>query len=724
MTVAYPSTVNLFATPIAPPLSEADVLLVQQHRAAAAAAAACASVYRSAAEAAAKDTAARAAQAAVVAAAAAEAAANASSPRTQPASIMPLSPTRRTNEESEDGVAKPSWKDRLNSIADLFLRKESVPWWEQPLQQRKQPFRLTWREELVDFAPLADHDESSALAEEEDTVGLELSFLFSSQEEEDKAATAGASSSSDADAMSSSAAAAEAGGTRGATTAAAAATTAAATTAAAAAAATTTTTTNTAAARRGGAAAAGGGPKAASWLSLPSISSSSLTASASLSGSATSSLPEARVGNAGSLADALVLPSSPTAELFRPIALLGSSDSGRVSAPPGDGADAGTSHVRKERWLRTAGGNNEASDAATIYASDVATAAAAPSDTTFAAVGSSSNTDTGGGDGADVGGTSSTTPPTSTNAAEVGDGQQQQHLQSDSAEMARGWAFSSQLHATSHPGPSVSPPPAVGAVKMVLSSASSPNRSKGSGSGFGFMCPACQHPNAGVWDFGAQRPGPCKTCSAKDAGSGGTPGVNRDPSDPRITKANSRVADGGSSVVVAASSPAEIEKAATAIEAAAAAAFAFASAEVPRNQGLFVGKRSPRSSNIENYVNTYDEAMEMLRNESRPSSGTAAATATTATTDTPGVLEHLLRTSAEIAEEYTPMGAETIVQSRRSAEMDGDAAAVDTAPKFEGVGRWWHRAADTKSSPVAIADPSAAAGEKAADGMPISRKLF
>ena len=57
-------------------------------------------------------------------------------------------------------------------------------------------------------------------------------------------------------------------------------------------------------------------------------------------------------------------------------------------------------------------------------------------------------------------------------------------------------------------------------MKMVLSSASSPSRSKGSCSGFGFMCPACKHPNAGIWDFGLQRPGPCSTCSANDAASG------------------------------------------------------------------------------------------------------------------------------------------------------------------------------------------------------------
>jgi len=278
-------------------------------------------------------------------------------------------------------------------------------------------------------------------------------------------------------------------------------------------------------------------------------------------------------------------------------------------------------------------------------------------------------------------------------------------------------------------------------------SASSPSKNKGSGSGFGFMCPACQHPNAGVWDFGAQRPGPCKTCSAKDAAANSITGGKSSPSGAK-TPSGGAADEGLQSVIMATSSPAEIAAAATAIEAAAAAAFA--SAEAQPKQTLSVNKSSLHNNNnvknnIKNYVDTYDETMEMLRVKGATSSiGTTSTTnigaaAAVATPFLGGDLDGQLRTSADTTEEYTPMGAEAIVQSRRfAAETTGKAmlqpssvedTATGASPKFEGGGGWWHRAAD-KLSPSFVTtgggDVAVDAGEgnTAADGMPISRKLF
>eukprot|EP00729_Bicosta_minor_P002967 gene2967-26855_t len=579
VTSAYPSTVSLFATPLAPPLADADLLLVRQHRTAAAAAAASASVYRSAAAAAAKDTAARAAQATAVAAAAAAVvgeAAGAASPKTQRAAILPLSPTR-VQSEGDGGVAKPTWKERLNSIADLFVRKERVPWWEQPLQQRRQPVRLSWREELVDFAPLPDAVDSSSLPEG-DTLGLELSFLFSP------------------------------------------------------------------------------------------------------------------MGNAGSLADALVLPSSPTAELFKPIAPPGSGGSGRVSAPPGSG--------RRE---------NERPYADCNEANDVATAA------TFTNIGSATLFGTNvAADGRVEGSkeSSGTEAARRTTAKKVvEDGQVQLH--SDSAEMARGWAFSSQLHATSHAATSVSPPPTMGAVKMVLSSASSPSRSKGSCSGFGFMCPACKHPNAGIWDFGAQRPGICRTCSANDAASG------------RIDIDIGKRA----AVITSASSSAEIAVAASAVDAAAVAAFASADS---------LRSRLRKESDAESVKDVVGENTKEV--QGLYSTGSSAQSKHVSIDfASVGDLDYRFQNTAERPlEEYTPMGAESIVQSRRFTEETGKSTLNPpmeplVSPKFAGMNPNWWSSSFVASKSVDGADGNDASGptnntdaetDTAADGEPVVRQLF
>lgn len=645
VTSAYPSTVSLFATPLAPPLADADLLLVRQHRTAAAAAAASASVYRSAAAAAAKDTAARAAQATAVAAAAAAVvgeAAGAASPKTQRAAILPLSPTR-VQSEGDGGVAKPTWKERLNSIADLFVRKERVPWWEQPLQQRRQPVRLSWREELVDFAPLPDAVDSSSLPEG-DTLGLELSFLFSPLDEEET--TEGAP----APAPVPLAAAAEATRESGADT--------------------------------------EGNVVSVSNASAPS----SLLTAPSFSLSASASMPSIRMGNAGSLADALVLPSSPTAELFKPIAPPGSGGSGRVSAPPGSG--------RRE---------NERPYADCNEANDVATAA------TFTNIGSATLFGTNvAADGRVEGSkeSSGTEAARRTTAKKVvEDGQVQLH--SDSAEMARGWAFSSQLHATSHAATSVSPPPTMGAVKMVLSSASSPSRSKGSCSGFGFMCPACKHPNAGIWDFGAQRPGICRTCSANDAASG------------RIDIDIGKRA----AVITSASSSAEIAVAAAAVDAAAVAAFASADS---------LRSRLRKESDAESVKDVVGENTKEV--QGLYSTGSSAQSKHVSIDfASVGDLDYRFQNTAERPlEEYTPMGAESIVQSRRFTEETGKSTLNPpmeplVSPKFAGMNPNWWSSSFVASKSVDGADGNDASGptnntdaetDTAADGEPVVRQLF
>jgi hypothetical protein len=110
-------------------------------------------------------------------------------------SRLPLSPVKMQQTPllvAESGTHRLSWKEKLNAIFNSS--KKSRHWWEQPLAPRRSAVRVSFRPQLVEFAPPPQYTDPTASCDadavdgdraspQQSIVGLELSFLFANTTE-------------------------------------------------------------------------------------------------------------------------------------------------------------------------------------------------------------------------------------------------------------------------------------------------------------------------------------------------------------------------------------------------------------------------------------------------------------------------------------------------------------------------------------------------------------